>query len=78
MFSRLSKGAFAQTKSLANTDVTSIPTTASSTNGEQVINKNIIIPTRLRPTDKRLRKIHLVNNMNANHEKSKNIYLEKQ
>jgi hypothetical protein len=53
--------------------VTAAVTSGLSTTSEESTNKNIIVPTRLRPTDKRLRKIHSINSSHTTHEKSINF-----
>lgn len=63
---RLSQGAFAQKD--ATQTKSSVDSNGSSTNE----NKSVIVSTRLRQTDKRLRKIHS-SNTNLNEEKNKNV-----
>lgn len=62
------------------TDLTSIETVASATpNGDAATatDTNIIVPTRLRLTDKRLlRKIHSTNSIIPRQEKSRNFNKE--
>ncbi len=53
--------------------MTAAVTSGLSTTSEESTNKNIIVPTRLRPTDKRLRKIHSINSSHTTHEKSINF-----
>ncbi|CAM4878191.1 unnamed protein product [Rotaria socialis] len=78
----LSNGAFAQTNSsipklLTTSDITTTEIVASSINNEKLINKNIIVSTRLRQTDKRLRKIHSANSMNSMQEQKKATEVDK-
>ncbi len=78
IYIRLGHGAFAQAnpiipKSLINIDVTAAITSGLSNTSEELTNKNIIVPTRLRPTDKRIRKIHSINSSHTTHEKSINL-----
>ncbi|CAF2745873.1 unnamed protein product [Rotaria sp. Silwood2] len=78
----LGHGAFARMHSsisrpLPHNDVTSTEIIASSITNEQSINKRMIVSTRLRQTDKRLRKIQSVNSINTIDEKKKTTEVEK-
>lgn len=73
---RLCKGAFAQASSSAagsssTTDPSANPISSSAKADESPSNPNTLVSTRLRQTDKRLRKIHSVNNVKQTPEKSK-------
>ncbi len=73
-FLRLGRGAFVQAKSSTDIDITSGQTTTElSTTDNQTTDQNIIVSTRLRQTDKRLRKIHSFNNINKSKENSENL-----
>ncbi|CAF4923091.1 unnamed protein product [Rotaria sp. Silwood1] len=78
----LGHGVFTQinssiSKSLPNNDVISTEIIASSITNEQSINKHMTVSTRLRQTDKRLRKIQSVNSINTVEEKKKTTDVEK-
>ncbi|CAF5144619.1 unnamed protein product, partial [Rotaria sp. Silwood1] len=78
----LGHGAFTQinssiSKSLPNNDIISTEIIASSITNEQSINKHMTVSTRLRQTDKRLRKIQSVNSINTVEEKKKTTEVEK-
>ncbi|CAF0853030.1 unnamed protein product [Rotaria sordida] len=75
-------GAFARvnssiTKSLSNNDVTTTEIVTSSITNDQSISKHMIVSTRLRQTDKRIRKIQSVNSINTMEEKKKPTEEEK-
>jgi hypothetical protein len=80
---RLGKGAYAQQnksipRSVTATDLISIQTVVPTTSNEEATTStdtNVIVPTRLRLTDKRLlRKIHSTNSIIPQSEKSRNFH----
>lgn len=73
---RLGNGAFAQANSpiprlIGSNNVTSTETVTPLVGTENSVSKNIIVSTRLRQTDKRLRKIQSENNINIIENQSK-------